>query len=913
MSADRARSDGTGDALLWPSFTTRLREVNDALAGCGHVAISGTWGSGRSTLLAAVARSAPPSVRVLRLTPGPGDERYPLGALAQLLAPLARAVDSLPTAHAARLREVVDRPGTAPADRPALRTALAELFGAGPGTWLVTVDDAQWLDEVSAAVLFGAVRAVDAGRVQTAVARQTAWAGASRDGGAFDHVPRVRLGLLTLEETIAFVQDRGVRVGRGPAIHRACGGHPLLVRALVDGRAGTAPLTGLTGELPPDVGELCESWLASVPRPVRTALTPLALAEQPTRLHIRRTWPALDERHIADALAAGLLRPLPGDRVGFAADLVRRHAAAAISGDERAAAHRALAATATDPVLAARHELLSADRPTPQQLNRADDAARTAREGGDPALAADILLAAARRTPSAQRGRHLGRLTSAALDAGAAGRADLALGAARALAEARAGTEEVVALLAAVDASGQDLAAMDQLLVRARHLARSRPALLAAIDMRSAIRHNLAGRPRQARQDAQRAVRAARQAHRPDLAAAALTMQARIERITAHPSASGTLHEALALATGQAHLAVRETPQYLACRHAFYDDRLDVAETTLHELLVAAEASGSAEDLQEVLRSLAELNARRGVGPRAVHFGERALEVSRDVGLSLGPAWYSRALAALCGTSFTEAARFARLGEAASREVDDQVFTSRNVFVQGLVDLVTGRPARAVDQLHRVADLEQRQGVRDVCMLRWHPELVEALALAGHGAQAQETLVRHRDAAGPRELATGWGAGLLRAEAVLHAQTKDHRRAAELLERAAEQFGGLGLTLDRARTYLALSRTQRACRHYAAARRTAERAAGLFDAGGAAHWAALCVPTRPAPDERGAEGSLTEAETVMADAVLRGASNKEIAQELFVSVKTVEATLSRLYRKLDVRSRSQLAALLRPA
>ncbi|NEB80946.1 helix-turn-helix transcriptional regulator, partial [Streptomyces sp. SID14478] len=416
-----------------------------------------------------------------------------------------------------------------------------------------------------------------------------------------------------------------------------------------------------------------------------------------------------------------------------------------------------------------------------------------------------------------------------------------------------------------------------------------------------------------AREAAQCAVRAGREAHRPDLVAAALTMQARIERITAHPSAATTLRRALDLAQGQARLAVRETPQYLACRHALYDDRLDEAESTLQELLVTAEASGSAEDLQEVLRSLAELNARRGAGPRAVRFSERALTVGRDVGLSLGPAWYSRALAALCGTSFAEAARFARLGEVASREVDDQVFTSRNVFVQGLVDLITGHPTRAVEHLHRVADLERRQGVRDVSMLRWHPELVEALALAGHWDRAEETLGRFRALAGPRELATGWGAGLVRAEAVLRSRTKDHPQAAALLEQAAEQFGDLGLALDRARTYLALSRAQRACRHYAAAHRAAARAAELFDAGGATHWAALCVPTRPASDDRGGDVALTEAETTMADAVLRGASNKEIAQELFVSVKTVEATLSRLYRKLGVRSRSQLAALLRPA
>ena len=48
----------------------------------------------------------------------------------------------------------------------------------------------------------------------------------------------------------------------------------------------------------------------------------------------------------------------------------------------------------------------------------------------------------------------------------------------------------------------------------------------------------------------------------------------------------------------------------------------------------------------------------------------------------------------------------------------------------------------------------------------------------------------------------------------------------------------------------------------------------------------------------------------MAAEVARGASNREIAERLYVSVKTVEATLTRIYRKLEVRSRTQLAARL---
>jgi DNA-binding CsgD family transcriptional regulator len=57
---------------------------------------------------------------------------------------------------------------------------------------------------------------------------------------------------------------------------------------------------------------------------------------------------------------------------------------------------------------------------------------------------------------------------------------------------------------------------------------------------------------------------------------------------------------------------------------------------------------------------------------------------------------------------------------------------------------------------------------------------------------------------------------------------------------------------------------------------------------------------------------LTDAEARVAREVARGASNREIAERTYVSIKTVEATLTRIYRKLDVRSRTHLATLLVP-
>jgi DNA-binding NarL/FixJ family response regulator len=59
-----------------------------------------------------------------------------------------------------------------------------------------------------------------------------------------------------------------------------------------------------------------------------------------------------------------------------------------------------------------------------------------------------------------------------------------------------------------------------------------------------------------------------------------------------------------------------------------------------------------------------------------------------------------------------------------------------------------------------------------------------------------------------------------------------------------------------------------------------------------------------------ADDGLTSTEARIAGMVRDGASNREIATQLFLSVKTVEATLTRVYRKLGVRSRTQLSSRL---
>src|SRR5262249_45408458 len=92
------------------------------------------------------------------------------------------------------------------------------------------------------------------------------------------------------------------------------------------------------------------------------------------------------------------------------------------------------------------------------------------------------------------------------------------------------------------------------------------------------------------------------------------------------------------------------------------------------------------------------------------------------------------------------------------------------------------------------------------------------------------------------------------------------------------------------------------------ARRTLGQALELFDALGAGLWAEkTAAELARIPGRTRGSGDLTETERRVAELVAAGRSNREVAAMLYVSVRTVEANLSRIYAKLGVRSRTELA------
>jgi DNA-binding NarL/FixJ family response regulator len=114
-----------------------------------------------------------------------------------------------------------------------------------------------------------------------------------------------------------------------------------------------------------------------------------------------------------------------------------------------------------------------------------------------------------------------------------------------------------------------------------------------------------------------------------------------------------------------------------------------------------------------------------------------------------------------------------------------------------------------------------------------------------------------------------------------------------------------------ARTLLAAGVIQRRRRQKRAARELLEEAAAVFDELGATLWADKARAELARVSGRRPQGQeLTETERRVATLVADGLANKEVAAALFVTVHTVEAHLSRIYRKLGIRSRRELARVL---
>ncbi|MEV4352473.1 LuxR C-terminal-related transcriptional regulator, partial [Actinoplanes sp. NPDC049596] len=465
-----------------------------------------------------------------------------------------------------------------------------------------------------------------------------------------------------------------------------------------------------------------------------------------------------------------------------------------------------------------------------------------------------------------------------------------------------------------LDLAGQGIAEMGEMFAAALAEAGDDPALLAPVRLRLTWAAFLTGDPDAAEAEAGRAVDAARRAGDPTTEAMALSILAQIQRLRGEPGWPRTLEQALALPATPAPDWLHYGPRYMAARFAMVGDRLDEARDELLKLLVVAEQDRIGEARVEVLRSLSEVATRAGRCREALRYAHRAVRAAQHAGLSPGPTWHTAAVAELAGGSLAAAAGFARRGVRASEQEGDTLYLRRNLHALGQAELRAGQTRSGVAALRRLRELEAESGGTDPMIVRWPGDLAGGLAALGEHAEAAAMLDEARAAARRLGDHPGLSGYLDRATAVVLSESGQAESAVRLSAAAAQHFAQLHQPIEQAHALLVQGSAERRRRRYAAARVAIGAALAIFLAADAKPWAeqterALArTESNSAPLDLG----LTSTELRIAALVRDGASNREIATALFLSVKTVEATLTRIYRKLGVRSRTQLSSRLPP-
>jgi DNA-binding NarL/FixJ family response regulator len=226
----------------------------------------------------------------------------------------------------------------------------------------------------------------------------------------------------------------------------------------------------------------------------------------------------------------------------------------------------------------------------------------------------------------------------------------------------------------------------------------------------------------------------------------------------------------------------------------------------------------------------------------------------------------------------------------------------------GFLELSLGNAAEADRHLNPLVARMEAAGVREPGAARFVPDAIEALIALGRLDEAETLLIRLERRARTLDRASALAASA-RCRALLAAARGDLASALSTLEAALAEHDRAAMPFERARTLLVLGEVRRRAKYKRAARETLEAALAVFEELGAELWAAKARSDLGRIGGRApATDALTPTERRVAELVAEGRPTKVVAGELFVSVKTVEGHLSRIYAKLGVRSRAELAA-----
>ena len=904
-------------AVAAESFLGREREraqidelLERAATGLAELLFEGEPGIGKTTLWrAAVEAAREVGFAVLQARPAEAERALSFSALGDVFEPsLGRLGElSAPRRRALEIPLLLAPDRHAPPDARAVGLATLDLLRllAAERPLVVALDDIQWLDQPSRDALAYALRrlgGVPVGLLTTC-----------RPGvEPLGEPERIVLGPLSLGALQEVVRGRLGALNRPTLmrIYETCGGNPFFALELARALSGHELRPGEPLPVPATLSDLMAARFERLDRQAREVLLYVAALARPTVEVVAAAAGEQVAAALETAVAADVIEA-DGFRIRFTHPLLAACIYDSATRDERARVHGRLAEVVTDAEERGRHVGVVATVPDEGVATTLDTAAAAARARGATGPAGDLAEMAARLTPPQDDEARTRRWCTAADDLFAAGdtqRAcaildrlveDLPWGVLRSDVLLRLTEYRDIyprnyefAERALAEANGDPLrSAVAERLIATQYL-------VLRSDLLQSLEHY------------RRGLAFAEQADDPVELAESIAYTSHLESLTGRIT-PGLLERGVALEE-KTGLLVDYGPTFILALRWMYRERLDEARELLVRISSAASEQGDEPRRAYAVFHLSELESRAGDYECAAACAAEVIELGRELEIdsTLASGLYTGALAAAYLGRVDEARMLAEEGLALSRE--GGVFWNQSTSVLGFVELSVGDDAAAAARLLPLARLLIRMGSGDASVSRVLPNAVDALTQLGELDEARRLVDRLEEQGrrldSPYSLSTG-----ARGRGVLLAGEGDIDGAEQAFARALEHHERMPGPFERARTLLSLGSARRRARRKGSAREALREAEVIFESLGATLWAERArqelarIGGRAAP----AGTELSETERLVADLVAQGRSNREVAAALSLSPKTVEWNLSKVYAKLDVHSRVELARLKR--
>jgi DNA-binding CsgD family transcriptional regulator len=395
------------------------------------------------------------------------------------------------------------------------------------------------------------------------------------------------------------------------------------------------------------------------------------------------------------------------------------------------------------------------------------------------------------------------------------------------------------------------------------------------------------------------------------LLACALAVKTVLGFLCGRGIAQADLRRALALED-----PLRETPLMLQPRfvHGFLmlgTGRLDDALATLDALRREALERGRESDVPLVYLYLVWASVWRGDVERATGYAEEARHVASLLDDRIADAMALSASALACSYS-GEVERARNDSAAAISQFELLQWVGGTIWprwARGVLELSLENATATDEALGPLSEVLAALGPVDPLLAMFLPDEIEALVQLGRADEADSLLQPFEQRASALDRA--WAlAAAARCRGLLEAARGDLEAGLASLEQALVHHDRANMPLARARTLLELGRVQRRRRQKRLARLALEEALVIFESLGTPLWAAQVRGELARVATRRRPSGLTATEERIARLAAEGLTNRAIAERAFVTVNTVEANLTRVYRKLGISSRAQLARAL---